>query len=191
MEDDMKVARVITVVMLVVILFTVMGCAGKKGGAKPDGDLVYRPLWWNSQNDPTYVCTYGQATRASEAASMTAARANAMSEAAQFVEVYVKSMMKNFEQEAGVIDPQVLAMTENVVKAVASAKFSGILTGQTETRSLMEPEGRRFKTFIQLKIPRNEVNKNLKFQIQNEEALYNQFKASQSFSELDREAERY
>ncbi|MBM4404048.1 MAG: hypothetical protein FJ042_06680 [Candidatus Cloacimonetes bacterium] len=187
----MKVVRVITVVLLVAILFTALGCSGKKGGIKPDGDLVYRPPWWDSQNDPAYICTYGQATRASEAASLTGADANAKSQAAQYVEVYVKSMMKNFEQEAGVVNPQVLAMTENVVKVVASAKFSGILVGKTETRTVMEPEGRRYKTWIQLKIPRNEVNKNLKFQIDNEEALYNQFKASQSYQELDREIERY
>jgi len=187
----MKVARIMTAVLLVAILFTVLGCASNKGGVKPEGDLVYRPPWWDTQDDPAYVSVYGQATRASEAASLTGADANAKSQAAQFVEVYVKSMMKNFEQEAGVIDPQVLALTENVVKVVASAKFSGILVGKTETRAVMEPQGRRYKTWIQLKIPRSEVNRNLKFQIQNEEALYNQFKASQSFKELDIEAEKY
>jgi hypothetical protein len=147
--------------------------------------MVYRPAWWFSQTDEAYVCTYGQSTKVSETASMDAAKANALLEAAQFVETEVKGMIKNYEEEAGVKDPQVLALSQSVVKAVSNARFSGVMPGLMETRMVQEEGGRRYRTWIQMKIPKKEVNKNLANQIRNEEALYNQFKASQAFQELE------
>jgi hypothetical protein len=171
-----------------VILF-VMGC-GQEANNKPAGaKKVYRPDWWNTQPNDAYICTYGQAEKVSETASMDAAKANALLEAAQFIETNVKGMIKNYEEEAGVKDPQVLALSQKVVKAVSNARFSNIMPGKTETIIINTPDGERYKTFMQLLVPKTEVNKNLKNQIRNEEALYNQFKASQAFQELDANTE--
>jgi len=182
----MKSAKLVIVVLAVLALFATFGCGGNKAAApKADGEMIYRPAWWFSQTDDAYVCTYGQATKVSETASMDAAKANALLEAAQFVESEVKGMIKNYEEEAGVKDPQVLALSQKVVKAVSSARFSGVVPGLMETRIVNEADGKRFKTWIQMKVPKKEVNKNLANQIRNEEALYNQFKASQAFQELE------
>lgn len=182
----MKTTKLVIALVVTLLLLSLLGCGGNKPAApKPGGDVVYRPAWWNSQTDEAFICTYGQATKMSETASMDAARANATLEAAQFVEIEVKGMIKNYEEEAGVKDPQVLALTQKVVKAVSSARFSGIVSGLTETRKVEEAEGMRFKTWVQLKVPKKEINKNLANQIRNEEALYNQFKASQAFQELE------
>ncbi|MEN6444883.1 MAG: hypothetical protein ABFC98_02420 [Candidatus Cloacimonas sp.] len=192
----MKLHKVMLLLVLVAVIIMISACSSNKKTeatpqGKPQGEVVYRPTWWSSQPEKDFVCTYGQATKLSENASMDAARANALQEAAQYVEVLVNSMLKNYEEEAGVKDPQVLALTQNVVKAVSSAKFTGVVTGSIETRRVTEPEGMRYKTWIQLKIPKDEINKKLAESINNEEALYNQFKASQAFQELEKSVEKY
>ncbi len=178
----MKTTKVF-IVMMSLLLLALMSCGKNKASA--EGELVNFPSWWNTQPEEAYVCTYGMATKVSQTASMDAAKANAMLEAAQYVETEVKGMIKNYEEEAGVFDPQVLALSQKVVKAVTAAKFSGMIPGRTETRKVTEYGGQRFTTYIQMKIPKTEVRKNLYNNIVNEEALYNQFKASQAFEELE------
>jgi len=188
MEVTMKNALIAILVLSIAI--TSFGCSRNKNVVKVDGELVYRPSWWGTQSEQGYVNTYGQGTNLSENASMNVARSNALAEAAQYVEITVQSLLKNYLEEAGVSDPQVLALSSNVVRAVSNAEFSGIITGRMETRKVQEAEGERYKTWLQMKIPQDQINRRLAAQIRNEEALYNQFKASQAFQELDRLLEK-
>lgn len=189
MEEGMKF-RTVILALLVLSLLVLTACGSNKKVGKPDGEIVYRPTWWASQTESAYVCTYGQGLNASETSSMNTAKANALLEGAQYVETEIKGMIKSYEEEAGVFDPQLLALSQKVVKAISSARFSGTIPGLIETRKVTENGGTRFKTWIQVKIPKDEINKNLVNNIRNEEALYNQFKASQAFKELDAEIDK-
>jgi len=186
MEEPMKSKQVLLVLLAVVLLIAMTACGKNKTAPKVDGEVVNFPAWWNSQNDDAYVCTYGIGTNVKMTTSMDTAKNNALFEAAQFVEVEVKGMLKTYEEEAGVFDPQLLALTSKVVKSVSDATFSGVINGQSETRKVTEFGGPRYTTYLQLKIPKTEVNKSLYNNIRNEEALYNQFKASMAFEELER-----
>ncbi|MCB5259334.1 MAG: hypothetical protein PHY41_02800 [Candidatus Cloacimonetes bacterium] len=178
--------RTLMAIILLSLAIIIFGCSSnKKQEVKADGDLVYRPAWWGEQADQSFVFTYGQGTNLNENVSMNVARSNALSEAAQYVQINVQNLLKNYVEEAGITDPQVLALSSNVVRAVTDAEFSGIITGKMETRKVKEAEGDRYKTWVQLKIPSEQINRKLAAQIRNEEALYNQFKASQAFQELD------
>ncbi len=184
--------KVLYFALLLSLLFIMAACGGNKEKTpKADGDLVYRPAWWSEQNEADYVCTYGQGTNLSETSSMNTAKANALLEASQYVETEVQGMIKRYEEEAGVYDPQLLALSSSVVKAVSNARFSGAITGKVETRKVNENGGQRFKTWMQVKIPKGDIQKNVMTNIRNEEALYNQFKASQAFQELEQEIEKY
>jgi len=169
----------LTVLALLLLLY---GCGRNK---TVSGEMVNYPSWWNTQNDKESVCSYGMATKVSQTMSYDAAKANALLEAAQYVETELKGMIKNYEEEAGVYDPQLLAVTQNVIKAISSVKFSGVTTGQVQTYKSKTKEGNRFTTYVQIRVPRDEINKNLYKGIFNEEALYNQFKSSQAFQELE------
>lgn len=173
------------IVLLVIAVFVFAAC-GKGNGGGPK--KVYYPEWWQQQNNADYVQTYGMATKVSQNSSYDAAYANAMLAAAQYVETYVKGMVKNYEEEAGVENPQVLALTSKVVKAVANAKFNNVMVTKQET---IVTDNDRYQTFVRVSVPKEAVNKNLMNQIKNEEALYNQFKASQAFDELESEVEKY
>ncbi|HOO60784.1 MAG TPA: hypothetical protein PLL34_09560, partial [Candidatus Mcinerneyibacteriales bacterium] len=104
------------------------------------------------------------------------------SEASQYVQVYVDGMIKRYLRESGVDNPQVLQSSEKATQVVTSSEFSGVMTVKSET---IKEDG-KYRTFIALAIPKEDVNKKMLDAIKNEEALYTEFKASQAFQELER-----
>ena len=160
--------------------------------AKVASELASNETYYSKCMDvtysPEYVQTYGMAEKVSQNTSYDAAYANAMLQAAQYVESYVKGMVKNYEEEAGVENPSVTALTSKVVKVVSSSKFANAMVTKQET---VVTENNRYKTFVRVSIPKEAVNENMVDKIKKEEALYNAFKASQSFKELDEEVEKY
>jgi len=177
----MKHVRII--LLLVAVAGLMLACGG--GDKQPSGvQRAYYPDWWRVQDNADYIYSFGMATKVSQTASYDAAYADAILAASQYVDTRVAGMVKNYEEEAGVQDPQVLALVSKVVKAVTSADFNGALVNKQETIVL---ENKSFQTFVRVAIPKDTVNRSLVNQIHNEEALYNQFKASQAFEELERE----
>ena len=108
-------------ILITILLIALFGCSSNKN-AVTGGNVSY-PKWWNTQTEKDYICTYGMATKSSQTMSMDAAKANAMAEAARYVETEVKAMLKNYEEEAGVNNPQVLALTQNVVENILLLLF--------------------------------------------------------------------
>lgn len=178
----MKRMKILVALVLVGILLAACG-GGPKGPKR-----VWQPDWYDLQNDAEYVQTYGSAEKVSEKAAYNSAYASAMLQAAQYVESYVQGMVKDYNAEAGVENPQVLASVEQVVKVVSNSKFANTMVTKRET---IMTENNRYKTFVRVSIPKEAVNKNLVNQIKNEEALYNQFKASQAFEELEKAVDNY
>ncbi len=179
----MKVLRFVIAALILTSLF-LLGCGGSEQKAPAGPKEVFQPNWYNLQDNPEMVYSYGNAEKVSQNASEAAALANAYAEAAMYVENYVKTMTKNFISEAGVDNPEVTALTEQVTKLVAQTKFVGAMVTERKTYTM---ENGRYKTFVRLAIPKADVQKNLVDRIKREEALYNRFRASQSFEELDKE----
>jgi hypothetical protein len=182
----MKISRFIVVFMLILIALMSVACSSNKGAKHEQADhvIMYYPEWWDSQDNPEFVFTYGEAVKMTSSTAKDAAYANAMLQAANYVESNVKGMIKNFEEESGITDPQVLALTSKVVKVVSSAKFNGATIDKSET---IKQKDNKIKVFVRVKIPQSQINLQTVNAIKNEEALYNEFKASQRFEELEKE----
>ncbi|PID28438.1 MAG: hypothetical protein CSB55_04585 [Candidatus Cloacimonadota bacterium] len=167
--------------LVLLIVTTVLFLASCGGGLKSP-EKIYTPGWWRVQDNNDFIYSYGKAEKTRENASFDAARSNAFLEASQYVEAHVQGLVKDFMQETGGSNPQVTELTSKAVRTVTDADFSGAMVSNSET--VIMPDG-RYKTFVRISIPKETVNKNLVNNIKNEEALYNEFKASQAFKELD------
>ena len=176
--ENMKAVKFL--VMVAALLLVLSACGNNK--ALEDGKKEYRPDWWEKQDDPNYVFTYGIATGQSETSTIDFAQSNALDDAARYVEVEIKNILEGFEKQVG---PELYKSIENVTRASANATFSGVLVGQSETWSNMEKGIKVYKTFMQMKIPKVEISRELIENIRREEALYNEFKADQGFLKLD------
>jgi len=174
------------VMLIVGIVALVFGCAASTKTSGPK--RVWYPDWYGIQSEAgDYVYSYGEAQKTNQSIAFESAKAAAYNEAAQYVESFVKAMTKDFIRESGVENPQVLQLTERTVKLVSKTKFSGVTVSKRET---IQEDG-RFRAFVRLSIPGKEIKNTLLNNIKNEEALYNEFKASQSFNALDKEMEKY
>lgn len=182
----MKTSKVIALSVLLLLVLMLSSC----GNNKVKGESESYPEWYLSQDDPDHVCTYGFATKVNQRLSVESARANALEESAIYVKARVSSMLEDYMQEAGEVDPQVLSMTETAIKVVSDNEFSGILPGRMETRNVQVDGEGRYTTYIQLKIPNNEISKQVYDFVRKEEAMYSEFKASQAFKELERSLEK-
>ena len=168
------------VLLVLVAVLSLVACGGKK----PSGpQRAFEPDWYMSQDSTEFIFVYGNAQRANRQAAETSAYSNAMADAARTVEAQVQSMMRDFMSESGVDNPQILSLTEQVVRVTSNQRFSGTQRLRSEVYG---PEDGTFNAFVQVGIPRAEVNRDMMNRIRNEEAMYNEFKASQAFSEMDR-----
>lgn len=171
------------ILLIVVIGLLLPACGGSQAPSGPK--KTFQPEWYGmeTENDKYYFA-YGNAEKTAQNMAEQAAFANGMAEAAVRVETQVKTMTKNFMSEAGVDNPEVTALTEQATKVIANQKFNGTQVTKRDTYTM---ENGRYKAFVQIGIPKADVNKALVDRVKKEEALYNRFRASQSFEELDKE----
>lgn len=176
----MKILRILPF-LLVLSALILTAC----GGSAPKGPReAFRPDWYGTiTENENFVFTYGVSEKVSQNASEAGAHSNALAEAAQYVEAFVKTKTDNYLSESGYENPEVLSLTEQVTRVVASQRFQGSQITQRKTYIL---DNGRYQTFMQVAIPKAAIERDLVNRIKKEEALYNRFKASQSFQELER-----
>ena len=184
----------IILILGLALMLALVSCGGNQELAKVEAEegqkvmKVYQPYWYDVQSSEASIYFFGEAEKKNANMAFDAARANTMARSAEYVEVYVQSMTKNYMEEVGIEDPTTLALTSNVTKTIASAKFSGLNVSKRETIKL---ENGNYKTFVRISLPKKTVNKNMVDEIKKEEELYNQFKASQAFEEMEKSVESY
>ncbi len=171
-------------ILLIVLTGLILSACGGNNAAK-EPKKAFEPAWYGQETEnDTYMFTYGNAEKTNRNMAEQAAGANAIAEAAVRIETHVKTMTKNFMSEAGVDNPEVTALTETATKIIANQKFNGATITKRDVYTM---ENNRYMAFIQYGIPKADVNKSLVDRIKKEEALYNRFRATQSFEELEKE----
>ena len=175
----MKVYRMMIIVVIIATLF-MAACGG--GGRVRTPQEVSQPRWYGVQGTGEYLLTYGNLVRVNQQLAETGAYQMAMVEAANTIETHVTAMMKLFMAEAGYENPEVVQLTELVSRQVARQTFSGTRISERQTFTL---DNNRFQAFVQVSVPLSQINRDMMNRIRNEEALYNRFRASQAFEELD------
>ena len=184
----------IIMILGLALMLALVSCGGNKDLVEVENEAgqkvtkVYQPEWYDIQDNESSLYFFGEAEKKNQNMAYDAARANGMARSAEYVEVYVQSMTKNYMEEVGIEDPTTLALTTNVTKTVANAKFSGLQVSKRET---IVADNGNYKSFVRISIPKETVNKNMINEIKKEEELYNRFKASQAFEEMEKAVEGY
>ena len=163
----------ITLLLMIAATFY-SGCSNPPQNTNPS-----MPSW--AMNQPTkdgYLYGVGSSKKQNQQLARTAAIGLARDEIARSLNLKVNSMFKNFMQESGIGESaQALEFTESVTKQVASTTLSGTIVKEIEVMS----DGTMW-ALVELNLDdvRSAANEAAKKQ----EALYNEFKANQSFDEL-------
>jgi hypothetical protein len=172
------------IMSLVILSFS--GCSRNQVSVQNVYLNPYTPEWWKTQSSYLHINSYGLGEEISQIASRDAAKADAMLKMAQYVEEYVMDMMDKFVKEAGITDPAVLARTKEVAFTAANSRFSNLLVSNTETIIVSGKNGEVYKTFLQLMIPKFEINRNILEQVHNDFSLYDIMRVSPSFQNWEK-----
>ena len=162
---------------LVLIGLLLVGCGPPPVQKAPPPNM---PSWaLNIPSQEGYLYGVGSAKKQNPQLARTAAIGLARDEIARALELKVSSMFKNFMSESGIGEnAQALEFTESVTKQVASTTLNGATVKKVEVTS----DGRMW-ALVELNL--SAVKKAALDNAQKQEAMYNEFKAGQSFDALE------
>jgi hypothetical protein len=171
------------IIITTLIGLFLIGCAGTKSGTSEDmrvrGDV---PEWAGGKKAEDAYYGIGMAKKQNRSLAKQSATGRARTEISQAIDTRVNSMLKDFMQESGIGETaQALEFTESVTKQVTSNSLKGSIVEDTYF-------GKDGTVWVLVTYPLNGVRDNALTAAKSaarEEALYNEFKASQAFKELD------
>jgi len=168
---------IITTLMLLILV----ACAGTGSGSTEERGSSDAPSWFlMPPTAENALYGVGQAKKQNPSLAKQTATARARTEISQAVNVKVTSMLKDFMQESGVGDnAQALEFSEAVTKQVTDNSLEGAVIKEAYAAK----DG---TIFILVEYSLDSVRKDAVNAAKREEALYNEFKAQQSFNELEK-----
>ena len=163
------------------MLLMLGACAGTGSGSTEERGSSDAPSWFlMPPTAENALYGVGQAKKQNPSLAKQTATARARTEISQAVNVKVTSMLKDFMQESGVGDnAQALEFSEAVTKQVTDNSLQGAVIKEAYAAK----DG---TIFILVEYSLDSVRKDAVNAATREEALYNEFKAQQSFNELEK-----
>jgi len=179
--------------MIVLTALVMISCAGapevtdmpdRKSGKNPKGpsDL---PDWYinTPEEDDMYIYSVGSGESRKMDIAIDKAKQAGKVELSERISANVQSQVKNFTQEAGMDEnTQVIEFYQSTSKSVTDNTLNGITVLK---RYPYQKSGGSWIAYVQMGLKKDAVSTAVVNVIQNEEALYAEFKASQAFQELE------
>lgn len=195
----MKTFQVLVLALLATVL--IIGCGGKPSSepqrseystelpsdrdmAKPKGPADF-PTWFidTPEEDDVYIYATGMGESAKPNIALDKAKAAATTEISTRIEAEVKSLTQNFMQEAGMGEStQIVEFYKQGTEIVTNNRLNGLTP--LEKTPVMKPDG-SWVAYVLMGLKKDAVAAEVVNLIKNEEALYSEFKASQTFQELE------
>jgi hypothetical protein len=164
----MKKTMIITIAMMLFV-----GCAGSKS--------TLPGFFLNPPTSADYLYGVGNAQKVNLSLARQTATARARDEIARAVSVKVSNMIKDFLQQSGVGESaQSLEFTESVSKQVANTSLSGATVKEVA-------QGDDGMIYVLVEYPLSSVRQSALAEVKKREAQYTEFKARQSFEDLEKE----
>lgn len=129
-----KIMKASFVIALVVLMFTVLSCAGKKGVMEEKYTGEGHPSWFlNPPSAEDAIYGVGSAKMSSLNMSRTMAVSRARDDVARQMKVLVKGAILDYAQEAGVEEePQVINFAETISVQITETTLRGCKTERVE-----------------------------------------------------------
>lgn len=189
----------LVLVSVIVVLICIAGLIGCTSGGKkkPEGAEVSEqskpitgiPGWWNKiPEDPNYI--FAHTTQASKDLQMAINKAaqEGRVQVAQQLQTKVSGVMKLFMEDTGVgTDSEILAHSENITKSVVSESLVGSKINKQDLRQ----EETLYRAYVEMIMPIGEANLSLRNNLKKDQLLYQKFRASQAYQDLEKETEKY
>ncbi|MCF7823749.1 MAG: LPP20 family lipoprotein [Candidatus Marinimicrobia bacterium] len=143
------------------------------------------PDWYinNPAEDDTYIYSVGMGESRKMDLAIDKAKQAGKVELSERVSANVQSQVKSFTQEAGMTEnTQIVEFYQSTSKTVTDNTLNGVTVLK---RYPYQKSNGTWIAYVQLGLAKNAVSTEVVNLIQNEEALYAQFKASQAFQELE------
>ena len=107
---------------------------------------------------------------------------------ARQIEVKIQSLFKRFREEVGISeDAEFSSQVTDVSKSVTSVVLRGLQTKKTTPMK----EGTLYRAYVLVEMPIGDANAALVQNLRNQQNLYNRFRASQGYQELEEEVEKF
>ena len=170
-------------------LLLIIGCGGKQPPPVEGGTELNVPEWFtNLPEDPNYLYAASTATSKDLQHAVSTAQQMARTDIARQLEVKINSLFKVFREEVGIgEDSEFLSQTTDVSKSVTSK----VLSGSQAKKTKPVKEGMIYRAYVLMEMPIGDANAALVEGIRNQQNLYNRFRASQAYQELEEEVEKF
>ncbi|HTP12278.1 MAG TPA: hypothetical protein VMM37_01570 [Bacteroidota bacterium] len=168
--------------LVAALLVMACGGGGQQNLQKVDtGDI---PAWYlNPPTDPAFVYATSTSTSQDMQMAINKAEQDCRAEIARQVESKVSALTKKFDEEVGGKDAQLLTSFTSASKTVASTSLSGAKTKQRDVKK----DGSMFRAYVLMEY---NVAQSMVSQMKKEEQLYTRFRATQTYKELEDEAQK-
>lgn len=179
--------RRISLLLWIAPLLFAAGCASNKALQKASACDV--PDWYtNLPQDPSYFFAVASATSQDMQLAVDKAVVNARTEIARQTEVKVSGVQKRFDEEVGAGDnSQLMQQFTQASKTVVSTS----LTGSRIKNQKPCKDGSIWRAYVLVEYPIGAASQALLSQINSNNMMYTQFKATQAYKDLDEEAQKY
>lgn len=154
--------------------FLLIGCGASKEAT---------PEWYNElPNNPNYLFATATATSEDMQRASIIATTYARAEIGRQVGTKIQGLKKKFDEETGLgEDAQYLSMFTQATN----------LSGSKVDKIKIIREGNIFRSYILVSYPIGAANQALVEQIKKNDQMYTRFRATKTFEELDKEAEKF
>lgn len=177
--------RAVVLLLVGILAISLFACSGGKKMVDEDET----PEWYmNPPQSEDYL--YGVYSSISQRMQLAfdKAKAGARNNIAQQMEVKIQSLEKQFQEEIGSGDNTELNTFYNqTMKAIASRTLNGSRVKEQE----VEKEGKEYRAYVLMELPLNDFRSKLVDKVKNNKNLYDRFRASQAFDEMEKDVKEY
>ncbi|MDW7680772.1 MAG: hypothetical protein SCK70_09420 [bacterium] len=137
--------------------------------------------------DPNFLYAVGMGESANLQLAIDKASTNARVEIGRQLTIKVENLMKVFLEEVGDTDPELSEFSSSTTKTVVSTEMMG---SKVKDQKYLQ-KGGKYQARVLVEYPIGAANASLVDQMKKNRNMYDRFRASESFKELEAEVEKY